>query len=213
VRSMSRGKQQILFNYLPGRTFDFDKFAFIARVNSIRGDSRTDLNASVLLSKIADEVISWDEAVRPALRNDILQQAGRFVLLDPKSVQAGFFPKVFWCQNKDCGHVRDFSSRSSPPNACPFCQQRTLVQLRFVRIHRCGALHPLLPPSCPSCRTSSAMCLDTRGSERISNFRWICRKCGKTQSLFAGFCPDCQWPDKTLRTMDIEVHAERRSSC
>ena len=43
-RKMNRGKQQILFNYLPGRTFDFEKVATIARIEKIRGKPRNDLS-------------------------------------------------------------------------------------------------------------------------------------------------------------------------
>ena len=34
---MTRGKQQILFNYLPGKTFDFDRSNRLAQITSIRG--------------------------------------------------------------------------------------------------------------------------------------------------------------------------------
>lgn len=55
------------------------------------------------------------------------------------------------------------------------------------------------------------MALDTRGSERISNFRWICRECSTATRLFGGYCPHCQWPDDKLRHMDIEVHRAGRT--
>ena len=42
-RKMTKGKQQVLFNYLPGQTFDFEKVATIARVSKIKGIARADL--------------------------------------------------------------------------------------------------------------------------------------------------------------------------
>lgn len=208
---MTRGKQQVLFNYLPNRTCDFERVAAIARVIGIRGDPRTDLNAPVLLRRIAEEASAWQEDLRPALRDDVFRQADRFVLLDPRTVQTELFPKVLWCQHRGCGRVFDFRHRDFLPHQCPSCNQVQLVQLRFVKIHRCGALQPLLPPSCQRCHTSNHMALDTRGSERISNFRWVCRHCNSAVTLFGGYCTECHWPDQSLRGMDIEVHRAGRA--
>lgn len=208
---MSRGKQQVLFNYLPNRTFDFERVAAIARVVGIRGDPRTNLNAPILLRRIAEGAGAWREEFRPALRDEVFRQTDRFVLLDPRSVQSELFPKVLWCQNRGCGRVFDFRHRDSLPHRCPSCHQAGLVQLRFVKIHRCGALQPLVPPSCQGCRTSNHMALDTRGSERISNFRWVCRHCNRAITPFGGHCAECRWPDQSLRGMDIEVHRAGRT--
>jgi hypothetical protein len=212
-RTMSRGKQQVLFNYLPGKTFDFERIATIARVRNIRGITRTNLNATVLLRKIAEDAYAWDPEFRPALRDDILRDTGQFVLLNPIEVQAEMFPKVFWCQNRQCGRVFDYSqSDALPRGTCRVCRAGQLIQLRFVRIHRCGSLQPLVPPLCRRCKTVNQVALDTRGSERISNFRWICRRCGMNLSLFASRCTECRWPgDAKLRNMDIEVHRAGRT--
>jgi len=212
-RKMSRGKQQVLFNYLPGRTFDFERVATIAKVESIRGVQRTDLNTAVLLRKVAEEARAWHSDFRPILRDEVLRDPNRFVLLDPQQVQAEMFPKVFWCQNRKCGRIFDYShSDSLPPAICPDCSKGQLIQLRFVKIHRCGALHPLRPPICQRCHTSNYMALDSRGSERISNFRWICRKCNYTSPLYGGACTECSWPNENQkRRMDIEVHRSGRT--
>lgn len=211
TRTMTRGKQQILFNYLPNRTFDFEQVAAIARVIGIRGDPCTDLNAQVLLRKIAEEASAWQEDFRPALRDNVFIQTDRFIILDPRSVESELFPKVLWCQNRKCSQVFDFGSQELLPKQCPSCKNGRLVQLRFVRIHRCGTLKPLLPPTCKQCHTNSRMALDTRGSERISNFRWICRSCNTVTTLFGGFCTECKWPDKNFQRMDIEVHRAGRT--
>jgi hypothetical protein len=57
------------------------------------------------------------------------------------------------------------------------------------------------------------MALETRGSERISNFRWICRRCGNPISVYGGRCSECQWPDSdpNSKRMDIEVHRAGRT--
>ncbi len=163
---MNRGKQQILFNYLPGKTFDFERVATIARVRGVRGTPQTELNAAVLLHKIFEDVRAWSEEFRPALRDDIVNDPRRFVLLDPVEVQAEMFPKVFWCQNqRSCGRVFDYTNSDSlPRRTCTACGNGQLNQLRFIKIHRCGSIQPLLPPACPQCRSSQNMGLDTRGS-------------------------------------------------
>src|SRR5690606_6547157 len=126
----------------------------------------------------------------------------RFTLLDPVEVQAELFPKVFRCSSLSCGHI---ISGPRILNQCPKCRQQ-VVQLRFVKVHRCGTIQPLEPPNCPRCRNAQNMALDMRGSEKISNFRWVCRArgCSTSTKLDAGFCPSCQWPDASLRRMDIE---------
>lgn len=211
---MTRGKQQVLFNYLPGKTFDFAKIGVIARVATIRGLIRNDLNTPILLRKVADDARAWQPDFRPTLRDDVLSDPARFVLIDPREVQSELFPKVLWCQNRACGRIIDCTRSSvTMPKSCPRCGSNPLVQLRFVKIHRCGALDPLTPPLCQHCNTAQHIALDTRGAERISNFRWVCRQCRNTVQLFAGRCRQCEWPDNNinLRNMDIEVHRAGRT--
>ena len=205
-RTMNRGKQQVLFNYLPGKTFDFEG-GTIAQVTNISGRVRDDLNMKILLRRITEDAKAWPNEFRPALPDRVLADPTRFVLLEPRKVHAELFPKIFWCQNRSCGQVFDYSSRDRlPDRTCSACNRGTLVQLRFVKIHRCGHLEPLSPPFCRSCNCS--MALDTRGSEKISAFRWICRQCNKTRSLYAGACRACEWPgeDKNMLNMKIQVH-------
>src|SRR6266478_903918 len=102
---MYRGKQQVLFNYLPGKTFDFRRIGAIARVSGIRGEPKTNLNATVLLRKVAEDARAWQPDLRPVLRDDVLADASRFIFIDPREVQSELFPLVFWCQNRACGRV------------------------------------------------------------------------------------------------------------
>lgn len=213
-RTMRRGKQQIMRRFLPGKTFDFERVATIARVQSIRGNPRTDFNVGIVLRKIETEATAWDAEYRPVLRDDVLRDAGKFILLDPVEARAELFPRVFWCQNRSCGRITNYDSQENLSPRCRHCGRVSLVQLRFVKVHRCGALLPLTPPQCNRCHTANYMALDTRGSERLANFRWICRnrRCDNHKlQLFAGPCPSCQWDDAALRNMDIEVHRAGRT--
>src|SRR6266496_2496901 len=106
ARTMSRGKGQVLRDFLPGRTFDFQGTSpTIGLVASIRGTQVAELNAMMLLRRIAEQVTSWDEGNRPTLRDTFLQNPTRWVFLDPTEVRATLFPRVFWCQQPNCGRV------------------------------------------------------------------------------------------------------------
>ena len=207
-RKMNRGKQQVLLNYLPERTFDFEKIGTIAQVRRVRGFPRGDLNLPLVLRSVQEQLNAWQPDYRPVLQN-ITAAADRFVLLEPRSVDASMFPLVFWCQSPQCGHV--VVRRDDPPrNAdCPRCHSpRSLRQMRFVKVHRCGAIEPLTPPQCDRCRHSRDMALSTRGSETFAGFQWICRSCNSRTEVFAGWCRQCTWPaaDRDKARMSIMVH-------
>ncbi len=212
---MTRGKQQILFNYLPERTFDFEKLALIAQVTKISGLIRSDLNGTLLLRKIGAEVKAWKSENRPALRDEVLADTGRFVLLEPTAVSARIFPRLLWCQNGGCGRLVDAKNFDSLPTKCPTCKVGRLTQFRFVKIHRCGALEAISPPFCPRCKSSWNVSLDTRGGERFSSFLWTCEKCHSKLTLIGGTCHSCQWPIQDdgprVRDMQIEVHRAGRT--
>lgn len=61
------------------------------------------------------------------------------------------------------------------------------------------------------------MALDTRGSERLGNFRWVCRNrgCNFSVGVFGGQCPACPasvWPgDRRMGEMEVEVHRAGRT--
>ncbi len=210
-RRMSRGKQQVLLNYLPGKTFDFEKIGTIARVDRIRGVPRTDLNMRLILRAVEEQARAWSEEHRPVFR-DLERATDRFVLVEPRGVEAAMFPLVFWCQNHRCGVIVEPRDGVPTSETCSSCRAGRLVQLRFVRVHRCGALEPLSSQHCKTCNARQRMALDTRGSERVSDFQWVCRSCGATASVFAGRC-SCNWPggDPSLKNMSVEVHRAGRT--
>ena len=213
---MRRGKQQILFNYLPGKTFDFERIGVISRVDQIRGIPRLDLNRQLIFNAVAEHVSAWGETHRPALRDDVSAWTRKFILLDPREVKATMFPSVFWCQKLSCGRVLSLPDGEVPSARCPACKSGKLVQLRFIRVHRCGALQPLQPHYCRKCKTSNYIALNTHGSERISNFRWQCMKCTATYSVYGGRCRECQWTTPVPgvqhpENASIEVHRAGRT--
>src|SRR4051812_10592745 len=115
AKQMTRGKQQILLNHLPGKTFDFQGGP-IARVTSIHGFPRTDINESIVLRRVAAQARAWPAELRPALSDTTLNNLGRFVLLDPLEVESEMFPRVFHCQNSACNRIVDYSQRAGVPS-------------------------------------------------------------------------------------------------
>lgn len=211
-RRMSRGKQQVLLNYLPGKTFDFEKVPVIARVDRIRGVPRPDLNARLILRAVEEQARAWSDEHRPVFR-ELERAVDRFVLVEPRAVETAMYPLVFWCQNRRCGVVTEEHDAVPRAATCAACRTGRLVQLRFVKVHRCGALEPLVAYECPKCHSRRQLALDNRGSEHISEFQWVCRSCGAATSVFGGKCRSCNWPgnDASLKNMSVEVHRAGRT--
>ena len=65
--------------------------------------------------------------------------------------------------------------------------------------------------------TGNQFRLDTRGSERITGFRWICCNCNQVSNLYGGYCRACNWEEMTgaddaqLKQMSIELHRAGRT--
>jgi hypothetical protein len=208
--TMTRGKRQILFDFLPGRTFDFERVATIARVTEVRGNPQVALNAGLLLRRLEAHARAWEPEFRPALSDGVLADPSRFVFIDPTEVRSEMFPRVFWCQNRACGRVADYSSSDDvPPARCTRCREGKLGQVRWVKVHRCGNIEPLTPPRCERCHSDRDMALDTRRSERIFEFVWECRKDGWSTRVLdrVGNCRACSnWPASEDRRMRVDVH-------
>lgn len=210
---MSRGKQQVLYTYLPTNTIDFQGGS-IARIRHVRGNRPEGINPRFIVERIREDAEAWPEEFRPALRDLVLHDADRFVLIDPAEVSAELYPKVFWCDR--CGRVYDLSNQDRIPRSaeCPSCNGGHLSQLRFILVHRCGEVRPLTPPACQTCHGRNGhMALVTHGSERIDEFEWICRRCGTKAGKVNRYipCPACEWEGPTdivdsLRKMRILVH-------
>lgn len=209
AETIERGKQQVLFNYLPGRTFDFKK-SVVAKVEKVRGQLYQRLNHTLVVRKIAEQARAWDEDYRPLLRNEILTDDSRFIIVDPSHVSSAIFPLVFWCSNNRCKKVFDYTRTNRIPTSktCPRCNTGKLNQLRFIKVHQCGNIEPLTPWNCPNCH-SNEIALDDRGSERLANFRWRCLDCNNTWRIRAGHCRRCSWPSEDGRDQEMSVEVFR----
>ena len=210
--TITRGKQQILFNYLPEDTFDFGNLGVLAKVTELSGRESKELNLNLVLQTIRYYASVWSDELAPIFRPPSLDN---FVLLEPRKVYADTFPKVFWCQEATCHRIYDYTDSDELPNqkTCQSCQKGTLIQLRWIKVHRCGHMEELRPPyQCKNCKTFNQFGLIIRKTERVADFRWICKNCTHLSKLFGGVCSSCNWTamtgqtDRNLRQMIIETH-------
>lgn len=201
---MKRGKQQIMFYYLPGKTFDFDKNNILAIVDSIDGEKNTDINLDFVLKSIQGYTSGWSKEYIPMLTMENLSKKENFVLIDPKKVKVNMYPLVLWCQNPSCGRIYPNNNESMQDHMCPICKKEKLIQLRWIKVHRCGQIKPLIP-YCSNCKSSYNISLNTRESQRVGDFKWKCNTCGKAWRLFGGKC-SCNWPGlQKDKNMEIKL--------
>ncbi len=198
---MRRGKQQILFNFLPGKTFDHESGQAICKVVRFQADEDTKLNRRYVLDRVAWLLNLWPEERRRGFP-DPYRQPDRYVLATPKAVEAEIFPLLYYCTNRACRRVVFFqnvrqASSFNPELRCRTCGSR-LIQLHHVLIHQCGHIRPFIVPRCPQ-HGYDHIWLDTRGSQKYTQFRWRCRQCNFEKPIIYGKCDDCSLPDKTMR--------------
>jgi hypothetical protein len=196
-----RGKQQILFNFLPGKTFDHESGQAICRVKGFRAEEDTKLNLRYVLDRVAWLLRQWPEERRRGFP-DPYRRADCYVLATPTAVEAELFPLLYECTNPECRLVSSYQTvrQANDVNPALQCQQcgSSLIQFHHVLIHRCGHIRPFIVPRCPR-HGDGRMWLDTRGSQKYSQFRWRCRQCNFQQSIVYGTCGDCNLPDRTMR--------------
>ena len=62
--TLTRGKQQILFNYLPENTFDFGNLGVLAKVTELSGIESKELNLNLVLQAIRYYASAWSDELR-----------------------------------------------------------------------------------------------------------------------------------------------------
>lgn len=198
---MRRGRQQVLFNFLPGKTFDHESGQFICKVTCLKAEEDTKINKHYLLDRISWLLNQWPEERRRGLP-DPHQKPDNYLLAKPIEVEAELFPLLFECTNPRCRRVASYETINkiislNPQLVCKTCGS-PLIQIHHVLIHRCGNIRPLIIPRCPK-HGYDHMWLDTRGSQKYAHFRWKCRNCSFQNPIIYGLCDDCNLPDRTMR--------------
>lgn len=199
---MKRGRQQILYNFLPGKTFDHESGQLICKVTNFQAtdDPERQLNKRYVLDRVAWLLNQWPEERRRGFPDT--RQPERYILATPRAVNSEIFPLLFECTKRECRRAvayRDVRHVHivNPHLRCQHCNS-PLLQLYHVLIHKCGNIQPFIIPSCPK-HGRDHIWLNTRGSQKYSLFRWQCRLCSFECPIIYGNCGDCNLPEKQMR--------------
>lgn len=192
---MGRGKAQVLFNHLPNSTFDYDRGFGIHQVAEIRGEKATELDQKYLGEQIIRRVRQWNKEDGSLGTQGYPDFADNYTFLTPTQVKTDFFPLLFTCENNECGRAYFYQSSNqlayrNSDLECDECGG-DISQEQFVGFHECGQLESLAPSQSdsPYAKPGNCTCgsqrwkLNTRGSQRLQNFRWVCMNCGAAEEL------------------------------
>lgn len=176
--SMKRSRHQILYQFLPGNTFDYSDKRGIWQVNRLE---TTDASGQVDQKYIVDRVFAraknWDGGEEGFTSN----KPSHYDFAEPREVRARPFPTTFYCTS--CQKVHGYYSADdlNGKNQDLKCQRAgcngDLKQYQFVSVHTCGEVRRLYPQKCPEHKDQHIV-LDTQDSQRAQNFNWRCNICG-----------------------------------
>lgn len=188
---------QVLFNYMPARTFDYDGGNWICATVTVDGDPVGDhVNRQRLLQIVRDYVNRWQPSRRMGFPEHFRDE--NFAFLVPKAVRFALFPLVFRCLK--CRRIyryRDVNDldRRNPDLICQrHCgNQGVLRQVYHVFIHECGNIESVEPVRpCPQCSSWDDLILDERRSQKARDFRWRCLKCRVEVGSVVRQCQGCR---------------------
>lgn len=206
---MQRGKSQVLFNYLPGNSFDYTGQDSIHIVKEIDANVRTDLNEDYLGSRILNYVEKWKRGNGHGVSGFPSKYIDNFQFLQPREVGTSIFPLLFRCTT--CERVHTYSSVEALSKYNPKlkCKNKEncpgeIQQHQFVYIHECGNIKTPRPGQCSQCNSYDDWTFESYGSQRFRNAEWLCKACGNTKDLDTdGWCNSCNLPKSS---MQLTVH-------
>ncbi len=188
---MSRGLSQVLYNYLPEKTFDYENGECIGKVFELRMEEVVDIDSDRLIASIAKYTNAWGSRIDNLKLRKHLLIFGR-----PTRVLFNLFPLSFQCLS--CERVKTFPSEkdyvsSGGLGGCVECGRNArFEQLYHLLVHECGYASGIVPPKCKWCDSARHARLDLRGSQRASDFRWICRGCSSKLGPVQRACHQCK---------------------
>jgi len=170
--SMERSRQQVLFQFLPGNTFDYSDQRGIWQVNRLEtSDVSGAIDTQYVLDRVLARAHNWDGG-RQGFNST---NSAHYHFGEPEGVRARPFPTTFECDR--CGKIHGYYSPDevNDQNSDLECDRcgGDLSQPQFVSVHSCGELRRLYPQSCPT-HGDEYITLDTRDSQRAQNFHWRC---------------------------------------
>jgi hypothetical protein len=223
---MQRGISQLLFNYLPGRTVDWEDGLAIVQLQGVRLSVAWEEERSVaVLNEIAELFERW-RARGGSIDSsfpDPRSERGRFTVGLPESVEATVLNTALICPR--CFRL-SFLKRSRLARMtrsefrCASCGKSALRQIPHVFVHGCGELVPVSewipatrrnddgsiersnrPIRCPKCSGEGPLIMSLK-SERVKDMKIVCQKCG-TQIVdrLTARCHRCL--DVALRTRNV----------
>jgi hypothetical protein len=213
IPKMQRGVSQLLFNYLPYRTVDWEDGLAIVQLGNIRFSTIWDEDRKVtLLHEISESFDRWTTrggSVDVAFP-DTRRESERFTVGAPESIEATVLQAALICQR--CGQLifeKKFHKQEKP--VCPHCDSPRIHQIPFVFVHGCGELVPIeewmpatkknaqtgaLEPTkhpirCPQCEKGTDLYIPGR-SDRVKDMKVVCRKCNiQVLDRFTARCHRC----------------------
>lgn len=200
---MRRGKAQVLFNYLPGNTFDYTGKSGIHRVEKLDAVERSDLDTGYIGRQVLNKVNAWRENDYGAI--GFPQYTDSFQLVEPREVSTSLFPLLFRCTT--CERIKSYQNTNelAKYNRSLNCKHDgcsgNLQQHQFVFIHDCGEIRSPYPGQCSQCGSYDDWTFETYGSQRFRNAKWRCKNC-KNESEIEAWC-DCDLPESR---MQLSVH-------
>lgn len=198
---MVRGVSQLLFNYLPGRTVDWeDGLAIVVLEDVILSSVWPEDRCTVVLDEVAQLLDRWRSlggSVDPEFP-DPRTSPGRFSVGTPESINATVLDTAYVCQA--CGAL-EFPSRRALGAGdrslhCRHCNSGRIRQFGQVFVHGCGEFHGLteftpwarqrdgrlepsrIPLRCQTCGDRGVLAIPSR-SERVRDMSVVCRTCGR----------------------------------
>jgi hypothetical protein len=193
---MQRGVSQLLFNYLPYRTVDWEDGLAIVQLGELRFASVwEEERKSTLLTEISEGFTSW---VRRGGRIDPTfpdpkREPERFTIGMPDSIDAAVLDAALICQQ--CGQLIFGKKHSDGRLKCTNCLSARVHQFPFIFVHGCGAMVPIQewlpatrkteagiieasnrPIRCSTCGNGDNLYIPER-SDRVKDMRVLCRKC------------------------------------
>ncbi len=209
---MQRGVSQLLFNYLPQRTVDWEDGLAIVSLGAVRLSTAWEEDRkTTLLLEVADLFDRWRSRGGTIDKEfpDPLREPERFTIGLPESISASLLQAALICQA--CGQLMfgEKKGDKSSPLVCTNCSKARVRQIPFVFVHGCGELIPITewlpatktveagleptkhPIRCSTCHSGAGLYMPGR-SDRVKDMKVLCRKC-KTQVIerFSARCHRC----------------------
>lgn len=194
---MFRGKNQVLFKFLPGKPIDYNQGNAIALVKEWFSEKITDINKTRVVKEVYNSINSFkrnsskgENATRGFPK---IFDPTAFELLTPVFINAELFPLTFTCDS--CGRAYSFTSvqqigKILRKHKCGTCNGN-LSQLDLIYFHECGHIWEPKPAPCKEHKFQHLI-LNKHGSRSPKEWRWDCGVCGKETANLNNWCPSCK---------------------